>query len=91
MVELYILNTQKIKAYYERDLFDLSEEAQHKASSYRFENDQARSLGASLLIEHFTGKEELKYNEFGKPYKDNSRKFSVSHSGEYVQIDDNDV
>ena len=84
-MDLYIVNINDIKNMAELYL-KLSKEKKIKASKYVCDNDQKRSIIASYLIDKFSGEGILKYNEYGKPYKDNGIYFNASHSYDYVII-----
>lgn len=91
-----VLYTENIRAL-KTDCFDfyakqLPEEEQARINRYkRPEDRQAALLGKALLISTFadTGTDwlQLKRNDYGKPYFDetgNEAHFNISHSGDYV-------
>lgn len=84
-MELYIVNINDINNIAELYL-KISKEKKIKASKFVYKDDQKRSIIASYLIDKYSGEGLLKYNEYGKPYKDNGIYFNVSHSYDYVII-----
>lgn len=64
----------------------ISDFRKERADSYYHDDDKLRSVCAAFLVKKFVKCEELKYNEFGKPYADNGKFFNVSHSGSFVGL-----
>ena len=64
-------------------LKNVSEKQKQKASSFKNEKDQIRSLLSSYLVNQLSN-DELLTNDMGKPYFANGPFFNVSHSGKYV-------
>lgn len=91
MINIVALNVTNILDVLEKGLLKVSDEDLKKAKKYIYKEDQARSLGASLLINKFTGDGPLLFTKEGKPYKENDKKFSISHSGDYAIISISDV
>ena len=56
------------------------------AKEFKEKNEKLRSRLGALLIEAFTAKTPLLYNEYGKPYKNKPPYFNVSHSKDKVGI-----
>ena len=86
MQAVYVLDIKDIAQEYERVVKVLPLCAVDKAKRYKEENDRLRSLGGALLIEAFTAKSPILYNEYGKPYKAEPPYFNISHSGDKVGI-----
>lgn len=86
MINLYIIDYHELIPYKNEALMLLSSERKEKALRYVKEEDMLRSILGSLLIRKYTnGLDDLKYNSYGKPYKDNIY-FSLSHSNDYVVL-----
>ena len=64
-------------------LRSISESQKEKALKFKNEKDQIRSMLSSYLINSLS-KEELLFNEMGKPYYRNGPFFNISHSGKFV-------
>lgn len=86
MQAVYILYIKDIARNLEKALSFLDKNSILRAEQFADEEDKLRSLGSSLLIKAFTAPSALKYNEYGKPYKDEKPFFNVSHSGEKIGI-----
>ena len=86
MQAVYVLDIKDIEEHQSRIVPFLDENSILKAKVFVNKEDRLRSLGSSLLIKAFTTPSELKYNEYGKPYKDQKPFFNVSHSGNVVGI-----
>ena len=83
---VYILDIKDIERNYERVLKALPLSAALKAEEFKEKDDKLRSLGGALLVEAFTEKSPLFYNEYGKPYKHKPPYFNISHSKNKVGI-----
>lgn len=57
-----------------------------KINKIKNNEDKLLSLGAHLLIKIFTSKEEIKFKDNSRPYKDSIPFFSISHSYPYSLI-----
>ena len=77
---VYILDIKDIAENQERILKTLPLSAKQKAEGYKEKDDKLRSLGGALLVEAFTAKSPLLFNEYGKPYKKEPPYFNISHS-----------
>lgn len=84
-VSIYILNTKLVKNNLEKVLSVLSERDKEKANKYKQQKDYFLSLAGSFLVEKYTPKAEIKFNEFGKPYKPGIE-YNISHSGNYAVL-----
>ncbi|CAD5901757.1 putative 4'-phosphopantetheinyl transferase gsp [Carnobacterium maltaromaticum] len=95
MVSVYYMDigSVKIDQLLSNFAYLISNERLKKMKSFKFEEDKIRSLVAELLLvkalkkEPFFNYEKIRYryNDFGKPFLiDFSKKFSLSHSGNYV-------
>ena len=83
---VYILDIKDIAAKYEQVLKALPLSAKQKAEEFKEKDDKLRSLCGALLVEAFTAKSPLFYNEWGKPYKNEPPYFNISHSENKVGI-----
>ena len=84
MIKLYIVDYHEVIPQKEKALSLLTGERLYKALKYVKEEDSLRSITGSLLMRKYTGGlEDIKYDFYGKPYKD-SMFFSLSHSNSYV-------
>ena len=83
VIKLVIVNIDYIRAN-EGVIFPyIDEERKQKALKYKFEDDKLRSIASSYLIKRYTSPRPIKYNNHGKPYKDDEC-FNVSHSHDYI-------
>lgn len=57
-----------------------------KINKIENKEDKLLSLGAHLLIKIFTSKEDVKFKDNNRPYKDTAPFFSISHSNPYSLI-----
>ena len=85
-VDLYIININEARKYYSKMYAQISEARKERADSYYHEDDKLRSVCAAFLVKKFVKCEELKYNEYGKPYAHNGKFFNISHSGNFVAL-----
>ena len=85
-VELYIIDINEARKYYSKMYEQISEARKERADSYYHEDDKLRSVCSAFLVKKFVKCEELKYNEYGKPYAHNGKFFNVSHSGSFVAL-----
>ena len=85
-VELYIVNINEARKYYSHMYKVISEFRKERADSYYHDDDKLRSVIAAFLVKKFVKCEELKYNEYGKPYATNGKFFNISHSGNFVVL-----
>ncbi len=86
MIKLYIVDYHDIIPHKEQAMELVTGERLYKALKYVKEEDSLRSLTGSLLMrKHTGGLENIKYDFYGKPYKDNVF-FSLSHSNDYVVL-----
>lgn len=84
MIKLYIINYHEVIPHKDKALGLLSGERLYRALKYVKEEDSLRSITGSLLMrKHTNGLADIKYDFYGKPYKDNVY-FSLSHSNDYV-------
>ena len=82
-IKLIIINIDVGFAHHHHLLKSVNEVQKEKASRYKSEKDQMRSLLSSYL-KNLLSKEEILYKEKGKPYFENGPYFNISHSGKYV-------
>ena len=86
MIKLYIVDYHDVIPHKEKAMELITGERLYKALIYVKEDDSLRSLTGSLLMRKYTGGlENIKYDFYGKPYKDNVY-FSLSHSNDYVVL-----
>ena len=85
VVKLVIIRLEYIRIHKDSIFPYIDEERRNKALKYKLEDDRLRSLGSSYLIKRYTSPRPIKYNNHGKPYKDDDC-FNVSHSKDYVVI-----
>lgn len=67
----------------------LTEERKNKLNDYKRIDDKKRVLVSGLLLKYILQDKicDLKYNEYGKPYiEDSNLHFNISHSGHYCII-----
>ncbi len=76
---IYLIDSTKLKPYFASLINTLNEERKNKALRYKNEIDRLSSLASSLFIKKYVGLDNLKYNEYNKPYKDGIY-FNLSHS-----------
>lgn len=86
MITIAYLELSGILSCLEDNILNLPQEDIDKAKSYIHKEDQARSLGASILIRRFISGDKICYTKDGKPFIENALKFSISHSGDYSAI-----
>ena len=84
MIELYLIDYHKLIKYKEEALKELSTDRYNRAIRFKMEEDSLRSIAGSLMMKKYlNGLEGIKYNSFGKPYKEGYY-FNLSHSGDFV-------
>ena len=83
IVKLLIADIELANTYQHSLLKNISEKQKEKASRYKSEKDQQRSLLSSYLINQLS-QEKLQISPTGKPYYPNGPFFNISHSGRYV-------
>ena len=72
MIKLYIINYHEVIPHKDKALGLLSGERLYRALKYVKEEDSLRSITGSLLMrKHTNGLADIKYDFYGKPYKDN--------------------
>ena len=82
-VKLFIVNIDLGFSHRRFLLKNINEKQKEKALRFKNEKDQIRSMISSYLINSLS-KEELLFNEMGKPFYENGPFFNVSHSGKFV-------
>ena len=82
-VKLFIVNIELGFSHRHSLLKSISEAQKEKALRFKNEKDQIRSMISSYLANSLS-KEELLFNEMGKPYYQNGPYFNISHSGKFV-------
>lgn len=82
-IEVRLLTLDTIKKEKDALLFALTKDDILEAKSFAQEDDRLRSYGSSYFKNVYLPIGEMKYNPYGKPYKDGEH-FSISHSGGYV-------
>lgn len=85
-VDVYIADIKKVKNDYQKLYDKISDFRKERADSYYHEDDKLRSVVSAFLVKTFIKKEELKYNEYGKPYIEGGPYFNVSHCDNYVVL-----
>ncbi len=85
-VRLTLLDIRELKPQAEEILRSLPEKLQKKALHYRKEDDQLRSIGASLFLLRAAKGHEIHYSPEGKPFVVGENYFNISHSGDYVVL-----
>ncbi len=84
MIELYLIDYHKLIKYKDDALKELSTDRYNRAIRFKMEEDSLRSIAGSLMMKKYlNGLEGIKYNSFGKPYKEGYY-FNLSHSGDFV-------
>jgi len=85
-VNLYIVNINEARKYYSKMYAEISGFRKDRADSYYHADDKLRSVIAAFLVKKFVKCEELRYNEYGKPYAKNGVFFNIAHSDTFVAI-----
>lgn len=86
MIKLYVVDFHELIPFKDEAIGLLSGERLYKALKYVKEEDTLRSITGSLLMKKYTGGlDDIKYDFYGKPCKDNVF-FSLSHSNNYVVL-----
>ncbi len=85
-VNLYIININEARDYYEAMYNQIALFRKERADSYYHDDDKLRSVSAAYLIKKYVKNEKLKYNEYGKPYVNNGLYFNISHSQNFVVL-----
>lgn len=83
IVKLYFFDVELAFRHKKHLLEKVNDAQKEKATKYKNEIDQVRSLASSYLINQLS-EEPLKFNDMGKPYYENGPYFNVSHSGHYI-------
>lgn len=83
IVKLFIVNIELGLSHRHFLLKNINEKQKEKALRFKNEKDQIRSMISSYLMNSLS-KEELLFNEMGKPFYKNGPFFNVSHSGKFV-------
>ena len=83
IVKLFIVNIDLGLSHRHFLLKNINEAQKEKALRFKNEKDQIRSMISSYLMNSLS-KEELFFNEMGKPFYKNGPFFNVSHSGKFV-------
>ena len=83
IIKLFIVNIELGLSRRRFLLKNINEKQKEKALRFKNEKDQIRSMISSYLINSLS-KEELLFNEMGKPFYENGPFFNVSHSGKFV-------
>lgn len=89
MPQIYYCDTAKFDPLYEKMLENLPEERKRKAEGFLHGKDRLLSAAAGLMVIKIFGKdafEKILYNEHGKPFFEQGKKFSISHSGRFSVI-----
>lgn len=82
-VKLFIVNIDLGLSHRHFLLKNINETQKEKVLRFKNEKDQIRSMISSYLMNSLS-KEELLFNEMGKPFYKNGPFFNVSHSGKFV-------
>lgn len=85
MTEIYYIDTKKYSLK-ELNMNLLPKYRLDKINRLKNENDKLTSACAGFLVRKFIGDCKISLNEYGKPYAENGKFFSLSHSGDYVII-----
>lgn len=83
MVELYYIDTKNYSLS-ELNIQTLPKYRLEKINRLVHENDKLACACAGLMVRKILGEGEIKLNEYGKPYINGEKSFSISHSGNYV-------
>ena len=86
-MELYCVNCMPLKDRMAEALALLPQQLRVRAEVYRRQDDQLRSVAASLLLLRILGTEQtraLEYGHAGKPFLSGGPEFNLSHSGTYA-------
>lgn len=84
MITIYIANINDFKSEYDAMFSALTSVQKERVLKKKVYEDRLRSVIGLALTNQFTAKEELKYSEHGKPYKEGGPYFNVSNKGDYV-------
>jgi 4'-phosphopantetheinyl transferase len=99
MIEIWCLNIGLINQMLFNQYLDiLPEEVKREVTRYRFSQDQKFKLFGKILVQHYYkfNDRELQWSAWktdikGKPYIQDGKKFSITHSGDYVCVAFSDV
>ena len=85
MVKIYIRNINDISLN-ELNISKLSPYRREKFDRLIDGKTKRQSLAAGLLLDDYISYNEIKLNEYGKPFAENGPFFNISHSGDYVVL-----
>ena len=85
-IDIHVLHINEVVNNFEMVMNNLSREEYMKVTRYKNIKRMIQEVASILLINKYSGDGELKYNEYGKPYKENGLYFNVSHSESLVLI-----
>lgn len=83
IVKLLVLDIELAKHHKNKLLEKVNDAQKEKASKYKNEIDQIRSLASSFLINSLSS-EPILFTNTGKPFFQNGPYINVSHSGRYI-------
>lgn len=84
MAEIFYTNIKNYSLK-ELNLSLLPKYRQEKTERLVHESDKLRCACAGFLIKKYVG-DNIKLNEYGKPFSESGKRFNLSHSGDYVII-----
>lgn len=82
-ITIYLLNTDEIEKNLNKVTSKLTSAQILRAREFKIKQDMLEHMGSAYLIDRFMNGGEIKYNKFGKPYKD-GQYFNVTHSAGLV-------
>lgn len=86
-MKIYTINIKDVKKMNTAELEALMPERMKKSSTYRFEEDRLRSIGAGYLIMKYLDPDDeslIEKNQYGKLFVKGYPDFNISHSGDYA-------
>ena len=86
MQNIYLSDISEFVGEREFFLTVLTEKERERITGYKDANAKLRSLVGSVMISAFTGKGDILYGEYGKPYITGAPFFNLSHSGDSVVL-----
>ena len=96
MNRVYFCRSENFKDFYENGIALLDEERRKKTERYVKKEDRILSFMTGLMLDkilNVSDENGLLYGEYGKPYIENGKFFSISHSGDIavLAISDNEI
>ena len=85
-VKIYVANINEARPHFKDLYLAIPDYRKERAASYYDEDDKLRSIVSAYLFQTFVSKEEVSYNNFGKPSLKKGPFFNASHNTEYVVL-----